>query len=224
MPFILLVLLIVVHELGHFLCALLFKAEIDKIYIYPFGGIAKFHLNLNESLYKELFILLMGPFFQILCYFILIHISYLNSYADLIRIYHYTILFFNLLPIYPLDGGKLLNIFFSFQFSFKKSLSFVLTISYLTVFLLFVHMTFQNFSLNMMIIISFLLYKVRIEEKKKKYLVDKFLLERYLHHYHFKKRKEVERIDDFMRDRYHIIKVGNKYYTEKEILNKKFSK
>ena len=62
-----------------------------------------------------------------------------------------------------------------------------------------------------------------MEWKNKRYLTDKFLLERYLHKYKFKKRKNVSSIDDFMRNRTHLIKVGNKYYTEKEVLYNKFN-
>lgn len=224
MPFILLVSLIIVHELGHFLCALFFKINVDKIYIYPFGGISKFHICLNESLLKELLILIMGPIFQIIFYLMLAHVHYFNSYMELISIYHYTILFFNLLPIYPLDGGKLLNIILCFHLSFRNSLNISLFLSYLTVLVLSIYMLSKNFTINVIVIISFLIYKIRTEVKRKDYIMDKFLLERYLHHYHFKKWKKVNDTNHFMRNKCHIIKVENKYYTERSILNHKFKK
>ena len=34
--------------------------------------------------------------------------SLCHRYHNIIRIYHYSILIFNLLPIYPLDGGRIL--------------------------------------------------------------------------------------------------------------------
>lgn len=224
MPFILLISLIIIHELGHFLCALFFKINVDKIYIYPFGGISKFDISLNENLFKELLILIMGPIFQIVFYLILIRIHYFNSYISIITIYHYTILFFNLLPIYPLDGGKLLNIILCFHIPFKKSLTVSLIFSYITICFLSIYMLLKDFSINILVIISFLIYKVDLEVKKKNYVIDKFLLERYLKHYHFKKRKEVSSSDDFMKNKSHIIKVGNKYYTERDFLNHKFNK
>ena len=84
--------------------------KVDKIYIYPFGGIAKFHIPYNYSNYKEFLILLNGPLFQFLAKYILVYLF--PNYSETINIYHYGILLFNLLPIYPLDGGKLLNIIF----------------------------------------------------------------------------------------------------------------
>lgn len=224
MPFILLISLIIIHELGHFFCAVIFKVEVDKIYIYPFGGISKFNLSLNESLYKEFLILIMGPLFQFVFYITLKNIDYFYNYHNLLTVYNYTILFFNLLPIYPLDGGKLLNIFLSFNISFKKSLNVTLIISYLTIVIVFFYLLIKEPSINILVIITFLIYKVNIEYKKRKYMMDKFLLERYLNKYNFRKRKRVTKIDDFMRNRYHLIKDGDRYYTEREVLTKKFNK
>ena len=107
-PCIIISTLIIIHELGHFLTAKLMKVEVDKIYIYPLGGITKFNLELNSPQIVELIILIFGPIFQIIAYLLLSNI--LIDYKELIKMYHYQILFFNLLPIYPLDGGKLLNI------------------------------------------------------------------------------------------------------------------
>ena len=202
---------------------MLFKVEPDKIYIYPFGCISKFNLSLNEDLSKEFLILLMGPLSQFIFSLVLVKIPFFSHYSEIINIYNYTILGFNLLPIYPLDGGKLLNIILSFKESFNRSLTITLIVSYIAVFIFGICFIFRDLSLNIIITISFLIFKVTTEWKNKKYLTDKFLLERYLHKYKFKKRKNVNSINDFMRNRNHIVKIGDKYYTEKEVLYKKFN-
>lgn len=211
-----------VHELGHFLTAIILKVEPDKIYIYPFGGISKFHLSLNEDLSKEFLILLMGPLSQFIFSVILVELPFFNHYSEIIKVYNATILGFNLLPIYPLDGGKLLNILLSWKESFHKSLMITLVVSYVVVFIFGTIYLFKDFSLNIILIVSFLIYKVTAEWRNKEYLMDKFLLERYLHHYQFKKRKRVNNIHEFMRNRNHLVKIGDRYYTEKEALYKKF--
>lgn len=223
MPIIILFLLIFVHELGHFITAIFFHVEVDKIYIYPFGGISKFHLSLNESLKKELLILIMGPLVQFVFYLFLLKLDFFHNYQKLIMVYNYTILTFNLLPIYPLDGGRLLNIILSFHVSFQKSLNVTFLISYFTILLLAIYFFIHYFSINVIIIISFLWYKLKKEERNKNYLFDKFLLERYLNQYKFKRRKKVEDIKDFMRGRNHLVRSGGRYYTEKEVLYKKFN-
>ena len=96
MPFLLLVGLILIHEVGHFLTAFLLGIEVDKIYLYPFGGISKFNISFNELLWKEFLILVMGPIMQVVGYISIIHISYFSSYFDLIRIYHYSFLIYYL--------------------------------------------------------------------------------------------------------------------------------
>ena len=223
MPFIILLLLIIVHEVGHFVAALIFNVGVDKIYIYPFGGVSKFNMPLNESLLKEFIILLMGPLFQMICYLVIINISYFSKYYNLIETYNYTILIFNLLPIYPLDGGKLLNILLSTKLSYRNSFNISIYISYLTSIIIGIFLICRNLSLNIIVIISFLFYKISIEYKKRRYIFDKFLLERYLNKYSFKRRKKVDDINKFVRGKYHIVKKGNKYYTEKTILENKFS-
>ncbi len=222
MPFIIIMILLVCHEIGHFLTAFLLGIEVDKISIYPYGGISSFNMNFNEKLSSEFIILIMGPIFQILTYYILINTNFFYNYIPFIRTYHYSLLFFNLLPIYPLDGGKLLNIIFNLKFSFKKSIIYSLYFSYFIVFIIFI-LTLPNFfKINIILMILLLLYKIREEKKKKNYYFEKFLLERHLNNFHFKKNKVVSSIDDFHKGYNHLIYKDHKYYTEKEILNKKF--
>ena len=67
-------LLIIVHELGHFFTAKYFNWEIDKIYIYPLGGLTKFKTLINKPLKEELLVTIMGPIFQILFFNLIINI------------------------------------------------------------------------------------------------------------------------------------------------------
>ena len=100
-------LLILIHEIGHLIGALYYKWHIKKVVILPFGGITIFNELINKSLKEEFVILVLGPLFQILFYFVLVFFNIDNS---LITSYHYSLLLFNILPIIPLDGSKLLNI------------------------------------------------------------------------------------------------------------------
>ena len=97
--FLIIFLIIIIHEFGHLLMALLFKWNIDKISIYPYGGCVKFNEKINRPLKEELLILISGPFFQIL-FFIIITILYKNSIYHLETIYflrHIIIHFFFLI-------------------------------------------------------------------------------------------------------------------------------
>lgn len=220
-PFFVISALIIFHELGHFLIAILFNVEVDKIYIYPLGGISKFNLALNENSFKEFFILLAGPVFQQLTYFILL--SFLPQYASIVRTYHYGILIFNLLPIYPLDGGKLIHLLFEIVLPYKLSLIITIRLSYLLTFIYFL-LNLSNLKLNVLFITTFLLLKIKRGEDKINISYEKFLLERYLNNYVFKKSKLINHKDKFYKNSRHLIKENNKYYLENEYLAQKYKK
>lgn len=210
--------LIIIHELGHFLSALLFKVEIDKIYIYPIGGITKLNMDLNIHPLKELIILLFGPLFQNIAYLLLIY--FFNE--ELVLKYHLGILLFNLLPIYPLDGGKLLDLLFELFIPYKKSLQLSVYISYVLVIIIYI----KNLSIKLDILITIVLLLLLVikEHKKINYKYNKFKLERYLNNYKFKQSRIITHENDLYRNKRHLFKINDKYYLEKEYFNKKIKK
>ena len=218
-PFFIISFLIIIHEIGHFIIAKFLKIDVVKIYLYPLGGISKFNMDQNISLLKEFLILIFGPIFQILAYLFLSKI--LPQYQNMIMIYHYSILIFNLLPIYPLDGGKLVNLLLSGVFSFKFSYYFSIIISYFFVGLFFLF-NFKNLNINLFLVIIFLLFKITREYKNFNYCYQKFLLERYLENYNFKDTKIIKNESDFYRNKKHLLKIGDKYVWEKDFLAKIF--
>lgn len=216
--FIYITLLIFIHEIGHTLGALIFKWKIKKIIILPFGGITIFNELINKSLKEEFVILILGPIFQILFYFIL---YILNIETPLITNYHYSLLLFNMLPIIPLDGSKLLNIILNKITSFKTSHLLTIYISLITIILLMI----KNKNLVLYIIIFFILLKVIKEYKEHKYIFNKFLFERYNYNLKFKKIKYIKgRKINKMKKEYKHIFYDDKYYTEKDILKRYFKR
>ncbi len=193
----------------------------DKIIIYPIGGVAKFKLPLNISVIKEFIILISGPLSQFIAYYLLLKVC--PRYQDIIELYHFSILIFNLLPIYPLDGGKLVNLLLSIYLPFKSSLKITIFISYIMIILLVI-VNYNNIHLNLIIMVIFLFYKVNKEYRQIDYLYNRFLLERYLGKYNFKKSRIINNSEKFYRNKRHLIKEDNKYYLEDEYLEKKYKK
>ena len=214
-----LTLLIFIHEMGHFIAALYYNWNVEKVVVLPFGGITIFKELLNKSLKEEFVILVMGPIFQILFYLILC--SY-NIETPLITKYHYSLLLFNILPIIPLDGSKLINIILNKIISFKYSHLITIYISLITMFIVILRCIIIN-NLILLFILIFLLIKIIDEIKIHKYLFNKFLFERYLYTFHFKKIKKINCIKlSKMKKEYKHIFYNNRYYTEKEVLNNYF--
>ena len=189
--------------------------KINEIYIYPLGGISKFNMDLNISINKELLILINGPIFQHLAYLLLLML--MPTKNELISTYHYSILMFNLLPIYPLDGGKLVKLLLNKIISYKRSLKLLIYLSYLVTIVLFI-ITKKN--IIIFIMISLLLILITKEKNKIDYIYNKYLLERYLNNYNFKSNKIINSINNLYRDKKHLIYKNNKYVLEKEYLEK----
>ncbi len=190
--------------------------ELDKISIYPYGGVTKFNEDINKRLIEELLILLSGPFLQLLYFFIYYYIFR----DDYFKYYNISILIFNLLPIYPLDGGRILNIILSYFLSFRLSYYLSIIISIVVCFLFIFFSIIRNYTFNLILMFLIVISKVLIEVKKRRYYFNKFLLERYINKYNFKKVKNISSIKKMMRDKRHIIYSNNKYYTEKDFLKK----
>lgn len=194
-----------------------FKWKIEKVIILPFGALTIFNSDLNSKIYEEFLICIMGPLFQIIFTFVF----YFFTNYDIFLSYSASILLFNLLPIFPLDGSKLLNLFFNKILSFKKS-HFLIIITSLI--LIFVLVSYSDFNLIFMLILSLLLVRVFLEIKNHESLFNKFLLERYLNNYHFKKVKKINSLNltKMKRGYKHIFYSQNKCIFEREILNKRF--
>lgn len=220
--FLIILIIVLIHEMGHAIMAIIFKWKLDSISIYPFGGCVKFNEDINKPMYQELLILISGPVTQIILYLLVLTLFHNNLISlrnfNIFKSYHYTLLIFNLIPIYPLDGGHLFNILTNYLFPYKKGNKLVIIISIILTIILIIYIKNINFILmGMLLIIEIYLYY-----KRQDYLYNKFLLERYLNKYNFKKLKIIKNKDDMYKGKRHVLKNSNKYLTEKEYLNKRF--
>ena len=206
------ILIFVVHEMGHIFFCFLFKVEIIKIEIYPFGGIIKLNNLINYSPIKSLFVSLGGLLFQLILY--VLNIFIIKN--DIISTYNLKILLLNVMPIIPLDGSKILQVMLSFFFSFYKSLFF----SYLISLILLVYLIIYTYNPALIIfLIGFLIKEIC----NFSYLFNRFLLERYLYDFKFKKYKYLKKcnLKKLCVNRYCFF-FEKSWKSEKEILSKKF--
>ena len=200
-----------IHELGHIITGIIFKWKIDKIIILPFGCLTKFNVIINKPIKEEFIISIMGIIFQIL-------FTYrINNYYNII------IIIFNLIPIYPLDGSKILNLFLNKISNFKLSYLITIYISYIVIFVLVIYIIIRRDIISFIILIP-LIVGINREFRNKANIINKFYLERYLYKFNFKKRKIINNISKMKRDYIHIIKNNDKYVMEEKILKNLFDK
>ncbi len=157
----------------------------------------------------------MGPLFQIIFVIICMNINY----NEVLLNYSTLILAFNLLPIYPLDGAKILNIILNKITSFKKSHIITIYTSFLLIILLILK---TKFNLLLILIVTFLIITLKKEIQNHHNLFNAFLLERYMYNFNFQKTKTIKNIKDMKRDYKHLIYNGKIYIKEKEFLKKRY--
>lgn len=211
--------LIIIHELGHIISALIFKWKIDKIVILPIGGMTKFNDLINKPLIEEFIIAVSGIIFQLIFYLLFLRSSDTFFYCNIV------ILIFNLIPIYPLDGSKILNIILNKLVSFKISYLISIYISFIIILILFFYLIIKKDIVLIIILIPLFLGLIK-EYKNRKDLLNKFYLERYLYNINYEKIKTIKGINlsKMKRDYKHIFVNNNEYYTEDIILKNKFDK
>lgn len=216
---ILFMIFIFIHEMGHILVGLYYHWHILKIIFLPLGGITVFTEKINKPMKEECMIAISGILFQTIFY-IIVSFFCQNKIIDLI---HYSILFFNLLPIYPLDGSKLVNLFMNLFFSFRSSFISMLCLSF--GFLLFLtSIYYKNFVFLLGLI--FLWIGFIKEYRTRHYIYQKFLLERYIEKIPFKKKKKIKGplYKKMKRDYEHLFVIQNKEVKERQFLRKLFDK
>ncbi len=192
---------------------LFLKLKVKEINIYMFGGVTILNEDLNLPIYKEVLFLVMGPLSQIL-FVLLIKLLYTIGYVnaltfDKIIIINKFLLTFNLLPILPLDGGKLVNNILDYFIPYKLSHKIAIIISLLFIPFIFI----INNKLLGIVLIIFLLYKIYLEINNNKHKLNKLLLERKLKLYKFKKLKRINTFEEVKRnENFYIIKNNKKIY------------
>lgn len=206
-------LILFIHELGHVTLSLIFKWHIKSIILFPLGILLKFEDSLNKPLIEEFIISISGVIFQ------LIFISFIHNYYLVIS--SNIILIFNILPIYPLDGAKVINIILNKITNFKTSYFLTLQISFITIIIL-ISLSIINKSL--MFLISFIPLLINLIEliTNRNNVFIKFLLERYLYSIKFKKYKYINNIKYMRRDYKHYIITENNVESESVFLEKLF--
>lgn len=161
---------IFLHEIFHFIVGICMGLEFEKVRITSLGVSLELmsYKEKNKSM-KKIVIYASGPIFNFILalIFYLIDIDY-NLKINMV----YTNLclgVFNLLPIMPLDGGKIFKELFLIKYDYKKSSIYSLNISRLILIFISILYSFLIFEIKNVFIfftIVYLWYLFFIEERK----------------------------------------------------------
>lgn len=204
--------IIMVHELGHILMIRLLGYHIKRITIYATGGVIITNIDINIESFKLFLISISGILAQSLLWLLPLRLS-MSNYFNIINL---SIIVFNLLPIYPSDGYKILLSLVEDYISYPLLIKISFFISFIFLLILFIY------TKNIIIFITLYILNVRYILEYR-YYIEKFYLERYLYGVKYHKEKIIKRIEDIYKCRNNYIKCGNILKEEKDYYQEKYA-
>jgi Zn-dependent protease len=135
---------ITIHELGHAHYARQYQVYVQEIILLPFSGITV-RQNKPKNDLDEMRIAIIGPlinFIIVLCTTPLIFYLYSFENVMTIHIYEFSpiinffqinlaLTIFNIIPLYPMDGGRILRSYLSYKYEYKKATILVTRLTYI---------------------------------------------------------------------------------------------
>lgn len=116
---------VIIHEMCHLIVGLIIGGKANKMYITPFGVSLEMYLYGKTKHLNKIIFYLSGPIINIILGFIFFYLKF-----DFKLVYtNFAIGFFNLLPILPLDGGKVLKEILTIVFDSQMSNDIIIIFS-----------------------------------------------------------------------------------------------
>ena len=136
----------IIHECSHLVAGILLNMKVKRVTLMPMGLSVEFALkteDYNEKILKankieikRLVVAIAGPFANLLIMFIMILIGKDTAFNMVIIYSNLLIALFNLLPIYPLDGGRILKSILSLLCNKQKANIYINRISNIILFII----------------------------------------------------------------------------------------
>lgn len=134
------------HEFGHIIVGLILRMQLYKIEIMPCGLSSSFKANLTDLNYsikkgnllelKKIIIAIAGPIVSLILVILFTYIDMPYVTRQDVIYSNILIAFFNLIPLYPLDGARIIKGILHIELGREKSEYIIKEISRVTIILL----------------------------------------------------------------------------------------
>lgn len=141
--YVVIILFAIIHEFGHVFVGIVLGMKLETIELMPYGLSISFKLipkDYNKKIakgnileVKKIFVALAGPLTNLIVIFFASKIKVDIFSNILIKYANLLIMIFNLLPIYPLDGGRILKGILHIIIGKKEAEKYINNISLITV-------------------------------------------------------------------------------------------
>lgn len=224
-------LVIIIHELGHVLTSLLFRWKIKRIDITLGGGYVTYDDHIDKPYYQELLVSVSGFIAQGILFIIMLLLnnqsSFYHAFSFLINKYSLSVFLFNLIPVYPLDGSKILLVILNVLMPYKKALKclFYVSLSFVFIIVIIMLLTPVKTAVNQIVILAFIISKLIKFYKDIPHLFNRLLFERYVYHYPSIKKYNYVKSNNlflFKRRKKNYFYVNGHYVFEKHLLKERF--
>lgn len=177
--------LVIIHELGHLTAAWSFGWRTTALELLPFGGVARTDEWGTVPAREEIVVALAGPFHNVMMvlagYLFFLCGLWTEEWTAFFVKGNAMLALFNLLPIYPLDGGRILQALLSYILPYRRCLDWSLKGSLLLSFvLLFLGLFGPDGAvhLNLVIVALFLCHANWVALKQREWQYMRFLIQR----------------------------------------------
>lgn len=165
------------HEITHILVALKFGCKFYNIEFHIFGMKAELIDidSLREN--QKIIVYLSGALLNIVLaiFFYIINIKYNSSFIETSMNLNIGLAVFNLLPAYPLDGSRILEVILSKKMLFKKAQKIISIVSFsiaalFIIIAVIIYIFLHSLNLSMIIGAIIIIYITRMEEHTTMYI------------------------------------------------------
>lgn len=172
--YIIFIVFIILHEMAHLVVGRICGLKPKVFAINPLGVSLEFYIYKSKKSVRKIITYFAGPIFNLLIALILLLLSFDEELKMKIVYTNLLLAIFNLIPIIPLDGGKILKEILVKYWGNKESTLFMnkltkVILCFMTIFYSIAILKLKNFAIFLLIL--YLWYLKIIEDKKVRLMI-----------------------------------------------------